>query len=80
MVTRGNKRSITLHRLHLCGIRLAQIDYRLLQQMLQKALMLDAHLVELIHIYQAETGKIQFGIPFFAEIDTVRVILIQIRR
>jgi hypothetical protein len=38
-----------------------------------------AHLVELININQSETSKIQLGIPLLAEIDAVRVILIQVR-
>ena len=79
MVTRGNERGITFHRLHLRGIRLTHINHRLLQQMFQKSLMSGTHLVELIYIDQPETSKIQFGIPLFTEIDTVRIILIQTR-
>ena len=79
MVARSDKGSVTFHRFHLRSMRLAHIYDRLLQQMLQEALMPRAHLVELINIYQSETGKIQLGIPLLAEIDAVRVILIQVR-
>ena len=79
MVARSDKGSVTFHRFHLRSMRLAHIYDRLLQQMLQEALMPRAHLVELINIDQSETGKIQLGIPLLAEIDAVRVILIQVR-
>ena len=79
MVARSDKGSVTFHRFHLRSMRLAHIYDRLLQQMLQEALMPRAHLVELINIDQSETGKIQLGIPLLAEIDAVRVIRIQVR-
>ena len=61
-------------------MRLTKIDYRLLQNMLQEALLSQSHLIELINIDQRKTIQIHFRIPFAAEINTIRIITPKLRR
>ncbi len=52
MITCAYKRSVPAEFLHCRSIRTSRIDNRLLQNMLEKRLLTNANLIELIHINQ----------------------------
>ena len=73
VIARGNERGIAADFLYTGAVRFTQAGRRLLQQMLQECLLIDADLVELIQIYQEESSQISFGIALAAEIQAVGV-------
>ena len=74
VIAGGNERSIATHFLYISTVGTAHIDRRLLQQMLQEALMTDTDLIELIQINQRKTIQIEHGMALFAEIQIIRII------
>ena len=80
LIAGRDKRSITPQLLHRITVRFTKIDYRLLQNMLQKALLRQSNLIELVNIDQRKAIQIHFRIPLPAEINTIRIISAKSRR
>ena len=74
------ERGITLQLADSRFVRLAHIEHRLLEYMLQKTLMIGTHLIELVHIDQHEAIEIKLGITLPAKVDAVGIIGSQVGR
>ena len=79
VVARPDERGIPPYLLDTASIGLAQVGNGLLQKVFQKALLMDAHLVELVDVDQKETSQASFGILFAFEVDAVCVAETQFR-
>ena len=73
VVARPDERGIPPYLLDTASIGLAQVGNGLLQKVFQKALLMDAHLVELVDVHQQKTSQVHFRIAFTAEIQTVGI-------
>ena len=73
MVARPDERSIPPYLLDTASVGLAQVGNGFLQKVFQKALLMDAHLVELVDIHQQKAPQVHFRIAFTAEIQTVGI-------
>lgn len=80
MIAGRYERGITLQLADSRFVRLAHIEHRLLEYMLQKTLMIGTHLIELVHIDQHEAIEIKLGITLPAKVDAVGIIGSQVGR
>ena len=73
VVARPDERSVAPYLLNAASVGLAQVGNGFLQKVFQKALLMDAHLVELVDIHQQKAPQVHFRIAFAAEIQTVGI-------
>ena len=73
VVARPDERGIPPYLLNTAFRRAWQVGNGFLQKVFQKALLMDAHLVELVDIHQQKAPQVHSCIAFTAEIQTVGI-------
>lgn len=80
LVAGGDERGVPAHLEHGIGIGLSHVDYRFLEDMLQKSLLGGAYLVEFVDVDERKAVEVEFGVALAREIDAVCIIGTQFGR